>query len=79
MFVGTEAKLIVAPSNRGGWNILTIKVDKDSFEDVMSLPKEWLENKPEGCTFVHTARFIATFNTKDAAITAAKTVLNQTQ
>lgn len=79
MFVGTEAKLLVMPSNRGGWNILTIKVDKDSSKDIICLPEEWLENKPEGCTFVHTARFIAAFNTKGAAITAAKTVLNQTQ
>lgn len=74
-FIGTGAKLIVCPSNRGGWQLLTVKVEKDSFIDVISLPEYWLESKPEGCTFVHQARFIASFDTKEAAVKAAKSVL----
>ncbi len=74
-FIGTGAKLIVCPSNRGGWQLLTVKVERDSFVDVVSLPEAWLESKPNGCTFVHQARFIASFDTKDNAVCAAKSVI----
>lgn len=75
MFVGTEAKLLIAPSNRGGYNILTVKVNKDTFEDVISLPESWVQNKPEGCTFVHVNRFIAAFDKLEDAVKAAESVL----
>lgn len=75
LFSDTAVKLVVCPSNRGGYNILTIKVSKDSFEDKISLPESWLENPPEGCTFVHRNRFIASFKTEHDAIVAANSIL----
>lgn len=34
------------------------------------LPENWLEEKPEGCTFVHKGRFIAAFDTPENALKA---------
>lgn len=76
MFVGTGAKLVISPSLRGGYQLLTVKKEVSSFEDVISLPKAWLEEKPAGCTFVHQARFIASFETKEDAIKAGLDALN---
>ena len=77
MFAGSEAKLIVSPSNKIGYNynILTIKINKDTFEDVIPLPKSWIENKPKGCTFVHINRSIAAFDKLEDAVKAAESVL----
>lgn len=75
LFIKTDVKLTISPSMRGGYQLLTIKTGDDTFEDKLSLPESWLENKPKGCTFVHQARFIASFDTKENAIAAAKSIL----
>ena len=72
LFIGSGAMFVVSPSMRGGYQLLTVKKEVGSLEDVLSLPEEWLTNKPEGCTFVHQARFIASFDTKENAEKAAK-------
>lgn len=54
-------KFALYPSNRGGYNLQ--QVDE-------SLPAEWLEEKPKGCTFVHAGLFLAAFETKEAALEA---------
>lgn len=77
MFVGTDAKLVISPSLRGGYQLLTVKKEIGSFEDVIPLPESWLEEKPAGCTFVHQARFIASFETKEDAIKAGYFVLEK--
>lgn len=77
MFVGTGAKLVISPSLRGGYQLLTIKKSVGSFEDVLPLPESWLEDKPTGCTFVHQARFIAIFDTKYDAIKAGYSALRE--
>ena len=56
-----DFKFALYPSNRGGYNIQ--QVDE-------SLPAEWLEEKPQGCTFVHAGLFLAAFETKEAALEA---------
>lgn len=38
----------------------------------VSLPSEWLQDKPEGCTFVHQGLFIAAFSGKESAIKATE-------
>ncbi len=68
------AKFVVYPSNRGGYNLQTITVEPDSFQSKQALPAEWLDKKPEGCTFVHQGRFIAAFDTLEQAIAAAKAI-----
>ena len=74
LFAG-KANFIISPSLRGGYQLLTVKKNNDTMEDMISLPESWLENKPEGCTFVHQGRFIASFNTLEYAIAAAKSIL----
>lgn len=62
-FKGTNAQYIVSKSIRdNGWNIncvpgVKIRLEKDQMN---------------GCTFVHAARFIAAFDTKEHAIAAAR-------
>jgi len=65
-FVPEECIGVVHPSLRGGYALQSI----DS--NIYPLPKEWLEGKPEGCTFVHASLFIASFDTKENAIKASK-------
>ena len=67
--------LEISKNLRGGYQIVTVKVNNNSFEDKISLPLAWLEIKPDGCNFVHQNRFIASFDTKDQAISAAKKVI----
>ena len=38
----------------------------------VSLPSGWLQDKPEGCTFVHQGLFIAAFSDKESAIKATE-------
>ena len=75
LFLDTGVKLIICPSDKGEYNINTVKVSKDSFEDKVPLPESWLENPPEGCTFVHKNRSIASFRTVEEAIIAANSIL----
>lgn len=77
MFVGTDAKLVISPSLRGGYQLLTVKKQVGSFEDVLPLPKVWLEEKPDGCTFIHPARFIASFEKEEQAIKAGYSALRE--
>lgn len=67
---------VVFPSNRGGWNIQCCPAAPGSFEQKAPLPEAWRGN-PSGtglkeCTFVHTAGFLATCSTKEAAIQLAE-------
>ena len=62
------------PSLRGGWNLQIVPVKPNSFEARRPLPEEWLTTHPEGCRFVHNARFLAAFETKEAALKAARTI-----
>lgn len=70
-FIETDAKLLIFPCQRGGYNVLTVNTKLGSFENKVSLPENWLKNPPKGCTFVHQARFIATFDTKENAVAGA--------
>jgi uncharacterized UPF0160 family protein len=57
-----KVKICVYPSKRGGWCIQT----KDS--KMYPLPEDWLTTLPEGMTFCHLARFLASCTTKEIAI-----------
>ena len=60
----------IYPSNRGGYNVQ--QVDE-------SLPAEWLEEKPQGCTFVHAGLFLAAFETKEAALEAVLPLVSKSK
>ena len=59
-----EVQFFVSPSNRGGYNVAARNTQ------LKPLPKEWLENKPDGCTFVHQGLFLAAFKSFYTALTA---------
>ena len=70
--VPTTARFAVYPSYRGGYNLQVVPASLDSKKAKQDLPEAWLEHKPEGCTFVHPALFIASFESKEDAMEAAR-------
>lgn len=77
--VPSPNKVVVFPSNRGGWNCQAVPVQFGSFETKVSLlcsgftPEE-LCRVEEGMSFVHPAGFLAAFDTKEHAISFATRV-----
>lgn len=72
-----ETKFVVYPSIRGGVNLQCVPPEPESFDKKVPIPLEWLNEKPEGCSFVHPACFLASFDTAEHAIEAAETILSQ--
>lgn len=70
LLVPSNAQFVVFPSKRGGWNVQTIPTELGGREAKKPLPTEWLEMKPEGCTFVHQGLFIAAFDTLEHCVAA---------
>lgn len=72
-----ETIYIIFPSLRGGYNLQAVPVEDGSFITKQPLPESWLKEKPTDCTFVHPGRFLAAFQTEEAAIEAAKALLSE--
>ena len=68
--VPTNKRFVIYPS-RGQWTLQSVPVTYGSFQCRTPLPEQWLEQKPEGCTFVHTGLFLAAFTNREDAIQAA--------
>lgn len=58
---------VIYPSIRGGYNVQAVPDEPDSFGMRKALPEEWINELPEGCTFVHPARFLCNAGTLDDA------------
>lgn len=69
-----EAKFVVYPSQRGGYNLQVVPVDFGTQDAKIPLPEDWLQTSPKGCTFVHKGLFIAAFKTELDAKNAAMTL-----
>lgn len=74
--------VVVFPSNRAGYCIQMVPVGKNSFQTRVDTPKEWhglcdedAKKAFPGMMFCHKNGFLATFETKNEAIEAAKTVV----
>ena len=67
---GTDVKVVLYPSNRGGYNVE--RVENSGFE----FPEVWWGTRDEaivpGLTFCHSSGFLACFDTMDNAIKAIK-------
>ena len=76
--IPSEAKFVVFPSNRGGYMLQCVPPELNSFEKKVELP-DWnnSENKPDGLTFEHPAKFCAAFDTEAQAVTAAVAVVRE--
>ena len=75
----------IYPSKRGGYALHCVNVKQGSFENRKSLPLAWagLENKElqevtgvDNARFCHTARFLATTDTYEAALKLAELAVN---
>ena len=80
-----EIKVIILPSNRGGYNIKPITISKESKELLVNFPKEYrgLHNAElsqisgiETAKFVHSSGFLASTETLEDAIILAKQAIN---
>ena len=70
---GENVKFFVHPSQRGGWQALSIR---HGFDQIL-FPVQWRGRKdlPEGITFCHTGGFIACFTSKERAIEICKSLV----
>lgn len=81
--IDTEAKFVIFPSNRGGYNIQVIPAEHGDPAAKIDLPAEWAGqtgldkiSNIDDLTFCHTAKFLASTNTIEGAIKVAVTALN---
>ena len=81
-----DAKFVVFPGIRGGWNLQVVPNSFRDREPRCSFPVEWLgksgdaaKKERRGMTFCHPGNFLATFGTKTAAIAAAKRLIKVQQ
>ena len=58
----SDAKYVIYPSLRGGWNLQCVPQIPGNYEVKEKLPERWLFDKPKGCIFVHNMRFLASFH-----------------
>lgn len=66
-------KYVIYPSNRDyGMYNLSIVRGKEGGDDRILLPKEWVEKKPFGCTYISVNRNFAVFTKKEFALEALK-------
>ena len=79
-----EIKIVIFPSNRGGYNIKPLTINKTSKELVVNFPKEYWGLHDEelaktsqipGARFIHISGFLAACDTKEAAYALAKKAL----
>lgn len=65
VFYGTHLRFIVSKSNRVGYNVNAVPGNKIEFE----------RDDLPGCTFLHTGKFMAVFDTKENALKAAEKIV----
>ena len=76
ILVPSDAKFVVYPSQRGGYNLQCVPPEVDSFDKKIELP--WNNcSEAEGMIFVAPSKFIAGFSTEDQAITAGMNLVKQ--
>jgi uncharacterized UPF0160 family protein len=71
----TNAEFVILPSDRGGYLLQCVPPEPKSFEQKVPLPRAWLDEPPEGCTFIHPARFLSAFDTRENANKAALSII----
>lgn len=76
ILVPSNAKFVVFPSNRGGYNAQAIPTTLSGRDQKVPFPKEWTETKPEligqDVTFCHPGRFFIATNTLESAVETCK-------
>lgn len=79
ILVPSDAKFVVYPSQRGGWNLQTIPTEVGGLIPKVPLPKEWWgtteDFKSIGGTFCHANGFLSSFEYIEVAISIAKSLI----
>ena len=70
-----EDVFCVFPNLNGGWNAQAVPIKPGGRELKQKLPEKWLNEKPEGCSFVHKGLYIAVFDSKEHALNAIESIL----
>ena len=76
VLVPSDAYFVIYPSDRGGVNLQAIPQGGTPYVSKRDLPEEWLTQPPDGCSFVHIGRFLASFEDVDSAVSAARAILS---
>lgn len=77
VLIDTDSLFVIFPSNRGGYCLRCLPKKDEDYACKENLPEQWLEEKPKGCSFVHPALFIASFDTEEDAYRAAVEIVNR--
>ncbi len=72
----TDNLFVVYYSRRGEWTVQCVPEEPDSFAVRYPLPSQ---NEMEGCEFCHLGRFLATFDSKEHAINAARKLAKESE
>lgn len=72
----TDNLFIVYFSRRGEWTVQCVPVEPDSFTVRYPLSAQ---EEMEGCEFCHSGRFLATFDSKEHAISAARKLVKESE
>lgn len=84
VLIGTDAKFVIFPSQRGGYNIQAVPESMTNRTPVVPFPGKWLgKNSDElqryvpGMTFCHNSNFLAVADTLENAIAVAKKAIEE--
>lgn len=84
VLIDSNAKYVVFPSARGGWNAQAVPVEAGSFETKLPFPEEWRGKQKlellcmqDGLTFCHPSGFLIATDTEEQAINACKKSLER--
>lgn len=82
--IPSEAKLVIFPSQRGGFNLQVISMSYKNREPKVNLPERWagqkedvLRNELSELNFCHTSRFLAAFDTLEGAKKGAEIAIKE--
>lgn len=82
--IPSEAKLVIFPSQRGGFNLQVIPMSVKNREPKVNLPERWAGQKEEALreeipelNFCHTSRFMAAFDTLEGAKKGAEIAIKE--
>ena len=82
--IDSNAKYVVFPSARGGWNAQAVPIENGSFETKLPFPEEWRGKQKlellcmqDGLTFCHPSGFLIATDTQEQAINACKKSLER--
>lgn len=72
----TDNLFVVYFSRRGEWTVQCVPVEPDSFTVRYPLSSQ---DEMEGCQFCHAGRFLATFDSKEHALNAARKLVEESE